>query len=165
MIDPNQLQAALGLATAVTSATGSAVGVIQQIKGLIGPGRGDSSPELQSLVNDLAQKLTAANMLNLQLSEAVNGLANDLRRDDEFRREKARYMLFETPPGDYVMKLRDDCLNGDPPHFACPVCLHESVISVLRKGEEFLICHRCRGAFQIADRKPIRRTSSQTNYF
>ncbi|WP_127559069.1 hypothetical protein [Nioella ostreopsis] len=121
-MDITQLTEVLGLASSAAGVTNKAASTIATIKGLFDDGKAPDSEQATALLNSLAIELTTANMMNVQLSDALKELSRELQRQDEFEKEIARYELFETPLGDVLYKLRDDMRNGQPPHFICPVC-------------------------------------------
>src|SRR5690606_6619466 len=103
------------------------------------------SGEAQTLLNTLAIELTAANMMNVQLSEALKALSRELKRQDDFESEKARYEFFQTEQNDVVFRLREDHANGQPAHFICPVCLNsERQISFATGEGDFKACQKNR---------------------
>ncbi|GAB1581733.1 hypothetical protein [Phyllobacterium phragmitis] len=142
-MDFSQIESVLGLATTALSATGKAVSTVEAIKKLVSSEKPSDTGEANKLLNALATELTAANLMNVQLSDALRALSQELRRQDEFEREKARYELFKTEQNDLVFKLREDLANGQPVHFICPVCLNsERQISFISGEGDFKICQR-----------------------
>lgn len=148
MIDPTQVQTALGLLTAATGATGGAIGVMQQIKGMFSGNKPDD-PELEALLNELAQKLTGANMLNLQLSETVKELLAAAQKQEAFESKRARYDLVKTSAGHILWQLKQDQANGEPIHYACPSCMEDGRISILQGHDEGAECTKCKQWYQI----------------
>ncbi|MBZ9732230.1 hypothetical protein LB534_00070 [Mesorhizobium sp. CA18] len=108
-MDFSTFESVLGLASTALGATGKAVSTVEAVKKLLKsekkPGNGEANGEAQTLLNTLATELTAANMMNVQLSEAIKGLIRELKRQDDFENEKARYELFQTGERDMVFKL------------------------------------------------------------
>ncbi|MBY5538717.1 hypothetical protein HFO60_01300 [Rhizobium leguminosarum] len=96
---------------------------------------GDKTPdadEANKLVNALSGELTVANIMNVQLSDALKRLSLELRAEDEFAKERARYELVATERRDMVYRLKADAANGQPIHDACPVCMQEKKIMFIR---------------------------------
>jgi hypothetical protein len=131
-LDFTTIGAALGLVSTATGATSNAVALAEKIKNLVGSGDAKDSSEAVQLLGTLANELTSANIMNLELSKNLKALSQELQRHDEFEKEKARYELFETPQNDFVYRLRDELANGEPTHFICPVCLkRDKLVSFL----------------------------------
>lgn len=145
MMDPAMLQTALGLVAATTGATNGAVEVIQKIKNLVGSTR--ASPELDALVNDLSNKLTSANLMNLQLSESLRGLSGQIGKEAKFEEQKEKYELVETNMGDIVWEYRYYLDSSQPRHFACPVCMTDGIVSYISGKSHFRMCQRCGKGF------------------
>ncbi|QTN98187.1 hypothetical protein J8E27_07890 [Brucella sp. 458] len=140
-MDFESIQGALGLATTAVSLTGKAASTASAIKKLLTSDKAPDKSEAETLLNNLATELTSANMTNVQLSEAVKALSQELKRQNEFENEKARYEFFGTPVGDYVFKLKEDMANGQPLHYLCPVCLNkDKIFSYLRDSGTLKKC-------------------------
>ncbi|MGK9054198.1 hypothetical protein [Neorhizobium petrolearium] len=141
-MDPATIGTVLGLATSAVGLTGKAADTISSIKGLFDSGKAPDNAEATKLLNALAAELTAANMTNVQLSQALKALSAELSREDEFEREKARYELHQTGEGAYVLKLKEDMANGQPQHFICPTCFNkDKLVSYLAKrNSDFMAC-------------------------
>ncbi len=142
-MDLTTITTALGLATSAISATGQAATTADAIKKLFTSDKKAENKEAQDLLNTLAAQLTAANMMNVQLSEAIKSISQELRRQDDFENEKARYELFQTGQNDIVFKLKEDRANGQPIHFICPVCLNsDRQFSYIRGEGDYKICQK-----------------------
>ncbi|MBW9062350.1 hypothetical protein JNB71_03365 [Rhizobium herbae] len=134
-MDLSILENALALAGTAISTTGKAASTAEAIKKLFSSDKAPDASEAMSLVNKLAVELTAANVMNLDLSGSLKQLSQELKAQDEFEQEKARYQLVTTSQGDMVYKLREDMANGDPMHFVCPACLKKDRLIVFIQGE------------------------------
>ncbi|WP_024587627.1 hypothetical protein [Aliihoeflea sp. 2WW] len=143
MMDFTTIESVLGLATTALGATGKAVSTVETVKKLLASDRQPDNSEAQAALNTLATELTAANMMNVQLSEAIKALSRELKRQDEFDNERARYELFQTGQNDIVFKLKDDQANGQPIHFICPVCLNaDRQISYIVGERDYKTCQK-----------------------
>lgn len=139
------IESVLGLASTALGATGKAVSTVEAVKKLFSSEKKPENSEAQTLLNTLAVELTAANMMNVQLSEALKGLSREMKLQDDFENEKARYELFQTEQRDIVFKLKDDAANGQPLHFVCPVCLNaERQISFISGEGDYKVCQKNR---------------------
>ncbi|WP_011581225.1 MULTISPECIES: hypothetical protein [Chelativorans] len=144
-MDFSQIESVLGLATTALGATGKAVSTVEAVRNLFSSGKTPDSGEANKLLNALAGELTAANMMNVQLSEALKVLSRELKRQDEFENEKARYELFQTSQQDVVFRLKGDMANGQPIHFICPVCLNsDKQISYITGQGDYKTCQKNR---------------------
>lgn len=142
-MDLTPINEVLGLASSAVGLTGKAASTITAIKGLFEPGKMPDSAEASKLLNALASDLTAANVMNVQLSESLRTLSQQLQRQDEFENEKARYELFQTGQNDLVFKLKEEKANGQPIHFICPVCLNSGKeISFISGEGDFKRCQK-----------------------
>ena len=131
----------MGLAGTAAGATGKATETILKIKSLFEGGGEPERGQAEAMLNTLAAELTAANMMNVQISTTLRQLSSDMRRHDEFEVEKARYELFQTDQNDMVFRLRVDAANGQPIHFICPVCLNKSqLISYIAGERDYKVC-------------------------
>lgn len=140
-MDLDSIQNALGLATTAVSLTGKAASTANTIKKLLSSDKTPNKSEAETLLNNLATELTSANMMNVQLSDAVKALSQELKRQNEFENDKARYELFETSQGAYVFKLKEDMANGQPVHYLCPVCLNrDKLVSYLKHAGHIKRC-------------------------
>jgi hypothetical protein len=142
-VDLTAITEVMGLAGTAAGATGKATETILKIKSLFEGGGEPERGQAEAMLNTLAAELTAANMMNVQISTALKQLSSDMRRHDEFEVEKARYELFETPSNDFVYKLIEGQDQGQPSHFICPVCLtRDRLISIVRprRNPDYKIC-------------------------
>lgn len=132
-----QISEVIGLASSAVGLTGKAADTVEAIKGLWSSEGAPDKDKTAQLLNTLATELTSANMMNVQLSEALRALSQELQRQDEFEREKARYELMETPEGDIVYRLRADKADGQPIHYICPVCMSKDRLISFVTGDKF----------------------------
>lgn len=140
-MDIGQIGEYIGLATSAVGLTGKATDTIGSIKALFEGGKTPDNEKVQHLLNTLATELTSANMMNVQLSDALRALSRELQREDEFEKEKARYELFQTDQNVMVFRLREDAANGQPMHFICPVCFNrDKLISFIAGDGDYKIC-------------------------
>ncbi|TPL55414.1 hypothetical protein FJ942_17055 [Mesorhizobium sp. B2-4-2] len=157
-MDFSQIESVLGLASTALGATGKAVSTVEAVKKLLkGDKKPDDNNEAANLLNTLATELTAVNMMNVQLSEALRELSRELKRQDDFEKEKARYSLFETGERDMVFKLKEDVAHGQPIHFVCPVCLNrDKLFSYITGEDDYKICQTDKAHFFKFRDTPIR---------
>ena len=140
-MDIGQVESVMGLASAAFGMTGKAVDTVESIKKLFSSGDATDKDKASTLVNSLASQLTAANITNLELSEALKRLGQSLKADEVLERETARYELYETEKSDFVYKLKEDMADGQPMHFICPVCLkRDRLISIIRGNGDYKAC-------------------------
>ncbi|NDW43657.1 hypothetical protein [Ruegeria sp. PrR005] len=139
-MDIGQIGEYIGLATSAVGLTGKASDTIVSIKALFEGGKTPDNEQVQRLLNTLAAELTSANMMNVQLSDALRALSQELQRQDDFEKEKARYELIETSQKDIVFRLREDAANGQPIHFICPVCLNRDKLISFVSGGYYKTC-------------------------
>lgn len=140
-MDFAQIGEAIGLATSAVGLTGKAASTAETIKGLLTSDNAPDTTETTRLLNNLASELIAANMMNVQLSEALKALSAEIQRHNEFERERERYELFQTGQNDMVFRLKEDASNGQPQHFVCPVCLNrDRLISYVVGEGDFMTC-------------------------
>src|SRR5262245_36219628 len=104
-MDLTTITTALGLATSAISATGQAASTADASKKLFASDKKAENKEAQELLNTLATQLTSANVMNMQLSEVIKALSRELKLQDDFEHEKARYELFMTGQNDVVLRL------------------------------------------------------------
>ena len=159
-MDFSQIESALALATTAFGATDKAVSTVQAIKGLFNSEKPTDTSEASKLLNSLAAELTAANLMNVQLSESLRALAVEFKRVDEFETLKARYELYRTREDSLVFKLRADKAEGEPEHFVCPVCLNrDRLISYLQGTGDYKTCQTHRDHVFRFSNTPIRMPS------
>ncbi len=142
-MDMTQIQSAIALVTTAIGMTNQAASTADLIKKLFSSSEAPDDGEASKLLNALAAELTTANVMNMQLSEALKTLSRELQRQDEFEREKARYELFQTGENDIVYKLRAEAVQGQPQHFICPVCMNNDRLINFITGEgDFKVCQK-----------------------
>jgi len=140
-MDIATISEAIGLANTAVGATGKAADTIKSIKGLFEGGKAPDTGEATRLLNALAGELTAANMMNVQLSAALKSLSQEMLQQDEFENQKEKYELYRTAQGAMVFKLKDALADGQPMHFICPVCLNrDKVISYISGNDDYRQC-------------------------
>lgn len=140
-MDFEAIGAVLGMAQTAVGLTGTAVKTADAAKQLFAKDKDKTSERASELLNDLARDLTAANVTNLQLSEALMDLSRQIRAEDAFEKQKARYELVATDEDDMVYRLREDCADGQPIHHVCPVCMNrDKLISFLRMSKNTAYC-------------------------
>ena len=156
-MDYSQFESVLGLASTALGTTGKAVATAEAIKSLFSGDKAPDPAKANALLNNLAAELTAANMMNVQMSSSLKALSQELKQYDEFEREKARYALFETPKGDMVYSLKEDMAEGQPIHFVCPVCMRrDRLISFVRGQGDHRTCQTNRDHLFHFSSTPIR---------
>lgn len=134
-MDMTQIQSAIALVTTAIGMTNQAVSTADLIKKLFSSSEGPDDGEASKLLNALASELTTANVMNMQLSEALKTLSRELQRQDEFERDKSRYEMFATTTGDIVFALKAELANGQPTHFICPVCMNRDKLITYVTGQ------------------------------
>ncbi|MBD9453547.1 hypothetical protein IB244_18595 [Rhizobium sp. RHZ02] len=141
-MDMTMLQTALGLATSAVGLTGKAAEVAGVVKGLVSSGKSEDANEAAKLLNVLAVELTSANVMNMQLSDALRRLSDELRKEDQFEQERARYVTHRTSQDDIVYKLRPEFASeNEPEHFICPACLNKDRLFIFITGQgDYKIC-------------------------
>ena len=140
-MDMAAISEALGMAATAVGLTGKATTTLKEFKALFDNGKTPDSSETSELLNKLAIELTTTNMTNVQLSENLRAISQELQKQNEFETEKARYELFETAERDIVFKLKEDKANGQPIHYICPVCLNkDKLISFIAGEGDFKVC-------------------------
>lgn len=134
-MDLTIVETVLGLASTAVGVTSKAASTADAIKNLFSLEKAaPDNGEAMKLVNALASELTTANVMNVQLSEALKQLSNELRKEDQFEKEKGRYELFTTSHGNLVYKLRAVAADGQPEHYICPACLAKDRLIVFIQG-------------------------------
>lgn len=160
-MDLTQVESVIGLATAAMGMTGQAATTAETIKRLFSSEKAPNAEESSRLLNSLATQLTAANITNVQLSEALKALSQELKHEDDFEKEKSRYELVKTNEGDMVFRLKADQSNGQPAHFICPVCLNTNkLISFITGERDFKVCQTNKGHLYRFHSSPPSRTRS-----
>lgn len=140
-MDMTGIQSAIALVTTAIGMTNQAASTADLIKRLFASDERPDDGEASKLLNALASELTTANVMNMQLSEALKTLSRELQRQDEFEREKARYELFKTSAGDLVYRVREEMREGEPIHFVCPACLKKDrLISFIQGEDDYRTC-------------------------
>lgn len=140
-MDMMQIQSAIALVTSAIGITNQAASTADVIKKLFASKDDSDDGETSKLLNTLAAELTAANVMNVQLSEALKTISRELARQQEFEKEKDRYELFETGQGDLLLKLKTSVANGQPSHYICPVCLNrDKLISYVTGQGDYKLC-------------------------
>lgn len=134
-LDMTTIETVLGLASTAVSVTGKAASTVETMKKIFSGDKAPDNKEAMALLNNLAVELTSANMMNVDLSKALRELNEQLRREDQFDKERTRYQLFKTNQGDFVFKLRADMANHDPEHFICPACLNKDRLIAFIAGD------------------------------
>jgi len=165
MVDMNQINEVLGLASSAVGVTGKAASTVSALKALFESDKTVGSDETTALLNSLATELTSANIMNVQLSDAIRDLSSELRKQDAFEVQKQRYELFETGQRDIVFKLREDASDGQPIHFICPVCLNkDNLISYITGEEDYKRCQTNNNHLYTFNYTPMSSESESTFY-
>ncbi|MBB4570605.1 hypothetical protein [Rhizobium leucaenae] len=142
-MDLTQVEGILGLASTALGATGKAVSTVEAIKNLMSSEKKLDNDKAATLLNTLAVELTAANMMNVNLSTGLKELSQQLKSQNEFEKDKARYELFQTGQNDLVYKLKEEMAEGQPMHFICPVCLNsDKQISFISGEGDYKRCQK-----------------------
>lgn len=166
-MDLSFLENALALASTAVGVTGKAATTAETIKKLFASDAKPDAGEAAKLLNSLAVELTAANMMNVDLSNALKSLSQQLKAEDDFRRERDRYEIYRTAQSDIVFKLKAEAANGQPDHYICPVCLNSDKLINFIAGEgDYKICQRNRDhIFRFkSSQQQYRSVTSRTNF-
>ncbi|NKK99606.1 hypothetical protein GFM02_15320 [Rhizobium leguminosarum bv. viciae] len=165
-MDASIIETALGLASTAVSVTGKAASTAEAIKKLFASDKAADAEEAIKLVNILAAELTAANLMKVNLSKALKDLSVELRIEDQFEKDKARYELFTTSQGDIVFKLRADAAGGQPEHFICPACLNKDRLIIFIQGTgDHKRCQVNQNHLYTFGNTPIRSSASENPYY
>lgn len=131
----------------IAGASGTAVknlgAGVEAIKGLFKSRGEDMQPEVKSLLVDLASNVADAKLANAELTQKLADLQSALQKREAFGNRKARYSLVQTPAGEYLWQLKADQADGQPVHYACPICMEAERISILQGHQESVQCIPC----------------------
>ncbi|MEH6645510.1 hypothetical protein [Sulfitobacter sp.] len=131
----------IGLAGGAANATGKAAETLKTISGMLKSDKKPDTDEAAKLLNVLAVELTAANLMNVGVSTALKELSQELHRQDEFEKQKARYELVMTNQNVPVYKLMTGKSDGQPMHYICPVCLNrDKLVSFIAGEGDYKVC-------------------------
>jgi hypothetical protein len=157
-MDIGSISEVVGLASSAVGLTGKATATAEAIKKLLTADKQTDNGETAQLLNTLASELTAVNMMNVQISEALRLLSQQLQRQNEFEQEKARYQMYETSQGDIIFQLRDDMSEGQPTHYVCPVCMNRDKLISFVSGDYTKVCQANKNhLFRFEHQPPINR--------
>lgn len=95
-----------------------------------------------------------------ELLDQLRDLKSKLAEVEGWEAEKKRYALEELPPGVFVLALRPDAANGEPPHKICPTCYQRGKKSLLhasetKLGRHSLSCRECGTQLWVGHSEPI----------
>ncbi|HYL33043.1 MAG TPA: hypothetical protein VEU53_07855 [Stellaceae bacterium] len=104
--------------------------------------------EFQSAIIDAQNSAIAANEERAALIEKVGTLEAQVAKLEAWETEKKRYQLESLPPGVFVLTLRPEMANGEPPHHICQTCYQRGKKSILHSDEPgngiyHLACKEC----------------------
>jgi hypothetical protein len=124
-----------------------------------------------ALQSDIMEAQTAA-LTGLaeraDLQERVRFLEGELRKQQSWEQETARYRLQEFPSGRKVYALIPERANGEPIHNLCPACFQKHVKSILQpitaRGDgEIVDCPDCKLRLTLVEPPPVR--ADHGNYY
>jgi len=121
---PSRIQEMLGLASTGTGLGEKVKGTILGLRELLSRTRLRHDNQIIETLNRLDVDLTAATVVNTQLSAELRKLSDEVSKADGFEAEKAKYELVETSEGDFVFRIRSVMADERPVHYICPVCLN-----------------------------------------
>lgn len=136
-MDFSTVTQAIAMASSAVGLTGQAATTAQAIKKIITADGTADQGETAQLLNTLASELTAANMMNVQISDALRQLNKEWQRENEFEIIKAQYERWETPVGDIVYRFKPADAQSGPTHYICPVCLNRDKLVSFVTGDNY----------------------------
>lgn len=148
MIDPEQISGLIAMARGGASMVKDASGAAQAVRDLFKGDKVDPAAARAS-ANDLLDQLVTLRLQQLDMIDCLARLQEEARMADELRKERARYELFRTPAGNYVLQVKFGMANDEPHHYACPNCFEDGKRSILQEfNTYFLKCQRCKSVLQ-----------------
>ena len=109
---------------------------------------GDTVIKLQAQILAAQQGASAAQARETEMAEEIRGLKARVAELETWETEKQRYQLERLPPGVFVLSLKPEIANGEPPHCICQTCYQRGQKRILSWDEPFagthhVRCHEC----------------------
>lgn len=100
-------------------------------------------------VNDVQQKLIAANNAAIASQDKVLELETKLREIEDWNTQIQRYELFKFPTSAFAHKLKQ--ANDEPMHYLCSACVNNKKKSILQPAPDrrCLQCSECKAVIEI----------------
>jgi len=148
-MDFDQIRQALEIAGASGTAVKNLGSGVEAIRNVFKSSGKEMSPEVKSLLVDLAGNVADAKLANAELTQKLAELQLALQKQESFENRKACYEMVETPAGNMLYRLREDVAGGQPVHYACPVCMEKDQISILQVRDSSAQCIPCKHMYRI----------------
>lgn len=104
---------------------------------------------------DAQQRMFEVQASQMEMTEKVRRLEEELAKYQGWEREKERYALTKTKVGTFVYQLKPDAANGEPQHELCVLCFNDGLKSILQRSNGiFMFCQRCKSSLQVTPAAP-----------
>lgn len=112
--------------------------------------------EFQNAILEAQDRAFAANDERAALIDKVGKLEAQVAKLEAWETEKKRYQLESMPPGVFVLTLKPEMANGEPPHHICQTCYQRGKKSILHSDEPgngiyHLSCNECGSKLQVGN--------------
>src|SRR4051794_36274257 len=97
---------------------------------------GELKIELQGKVMSALQCATSAQTHELELTDTIRELKQQIVELENWEAEKKRYQMQKLPPGVLVYALKPEMADGEPLHEICERCYQDGTKSVLHRSGE-----------------------------
>ncbi|WP_460273912.1 hypothetical protein [Celeribacter sp. ULVN23_4] len=123
---------------------------IESIKSAFSSKSKEIPSEVKDLLVTLSSNVADAKLANADLKLKLADLQTELEKRVSFERRKARYKLIQTPAGNLLYQLQTDMAEGEPLHYACPICMEKDQISILQGDSSGVRCIPCDHWYEIS---------------
>jgi hypothetical protein len=120
---------------------------------------GEAVIKLQGQILAAQRGAITAQARETEMADEIRSLRERVVKMEAWEAERDRYRLEELPPGVFVLTLKPEKANGEPPHKICQTCYQRGKKSILHAGEPNsgtydLKCHECGATLQVGHWKP-----------
>src|SRR5260221_647676 len=110
--------------------------------------------EFNTALMDAQASVFSVNEERTALIEKVRDLETKVMKLEAWEAQRERYKLETLPPGVFVLTLKPEMAEGEPPHHICQTCYQRGTKSILHSdqyhnGIHHLTCHECDTKLQV----------------
>ncbi|MGL5167312.1 MAG: hypothetical protein ACRC9K_15630 [Afipia sp.] len=132
----------------------------------------DDAAKRNAAIINLQEIILDAQQAQFQLLSQISELKREVAEQKSKTDELARYELVDVR-GDkkFAYRLKADAANGEPVHYACPVCFKNGKVAILHfrhrsEGQDYFDCHSCKTMLSFGEYapSPSRSYNARTEY-
>lgn len=119
------------------------------VKSALEASKAAGDADVKAAITELTEQVAEAKFANAELRVRLADMKIALHEAQNRKSDFDRYVLWETPGGDLVYRVKEPRDPDEPAHYLCPACLDQGRKSILQTGGYDRVCHACETMYAI----------------